>query len=516
MANAKIEKYQQNLLNKLLEQMESDANFLKSWTEIPFNPYNGKGFNLYNGINQVNLSMDLAITKSADPRYYTFKQIKDLGLKLQKGAKGVEVQYFNFVDKEIERKGETKTVKIPFVRLTYAFNAQNIDGLKPYEKTKGFAALKDDRNLSDKLNEVINNSGVKLLHGGNRAFYHGGSIDEIMMPPPERFSSKEAYAATLLHELAHSTGHASRQSRDMGDKDFDRVGYAKEELRAELSSVFMCQRLGISYQLENDQTHIENSAAYLKGWKNVLTNDKAEFFKAASDANKITAFLVDGKSFEHTLNKINTKQAISISEHNSNKPVNKDFNNAIDLVWGGGFKKIKQNFISLGDTPEVLQAVGIPRLPLTINYNKLILIREKHQLTPEILKQIPKEISNPVAIFKNKGQDSPKNSYVILTELYDRDNKPVITALHAQRKQKKLEVNRVASIYGKNNKQINKAFNENKLIYYHENKCAGYFDLLSRPPARVRNIVTNKNYKVKLHELNKEKSRTKESQGRSK
>jgi hypothetical protein len=148
----------------------------------------------------------------------------------------------------------------------------------------------------------------------------------------------------LLHELAHSTGHPSRQNRDMGDKDFDRIGYAKEELRAELSSVFMCQRLGISYQLEKDQTHIENSAAYLKGYKDILTNNKAEFFKAAKDANKITAYLVDGKSFEHTLNKTNDKQAINLSEQQTkqtkqtNLAINKDLNNAVDLVRGGKFE----------------------------------------------------------------------------------------------------------------------------------------------------------------------------------
>jgi hypothetical protein len=49
-----------------------------------------------------------------------------------------------------------------------------------------------------------------LRYGGNRAFYIGGEKDTIMMPPPERFSSNAAYAATLLHELAHSTGHSSQ------------------------------------------------------------------------------------------------------------------------------------------------------------------------------------------------------------------------------------------------------------------------------------------------------------------
>jgi antirestriction protein ArdC len=344
MTNATIEKYQQDLVDNLLKQMDSNPDFLRRWSEIPFNPYNGKGLNLYNGINQINLSMHLSQTKSADPRYYTFKQIKDLDLKLKKGSKGVQVQFYKIITKDtkkLNKKGQSIEVQIPFIRLTHAFNAQDIEGLDPYEKTQGFAALKDDRDLSTKLNDVVKNSAVEISHGGNHAFYMGGSSDSIMMPPPERFSSKEAYAATLLHELAHSTGHPSRQNRDMGDKDFDRIGYAKEELRAELSSVFMCQRLGISYQLEKDQTHIENSAAYLKGYKDILTNNKAEFFKAAKDANKITAYLVDGKGFEYTLNKTNDKQAINLSEQQTkqtNLAINKDLNNAVDLVRGGKFE----------------------------------------------------------------------------------------------------------------------------------------------------------------------------------
>lgn len=337
MPNLKIEKYQQNLVDNLLEQMESNPNFLKIWSEIPFNPYNGKGLNLYNGINQINLSMNLAQTKSADPRYYTFKQIKDLNLKLKKGSKGVAVQYFNFADKEIELKDKTKKIKIPFVRLTHAFNAQDIEGLEPYEQTKGFAALKDNRDLTTKLDGIIKQARVKISHGGNRAFYHGGNTDEIMMPPPERFSSKEAYAATLLHELAHSTGHQSRQNRDMGDKTFDKNGYAKEELRAELSSVFMCQRLGISYQLENDQTHIENSAAYLKGWKSILKDDKAEFFRAAGDANKITAYLVDGKSFERAFSKP------------TDKTVNRDFQKNQMIKGVGVIKDVTETQVLLNN-----------------------------------------------------------------------------------------------------------------------------------------------------------------------
>ena len=306
--NVRIEQYQQKIVDKLIAEMQNNPKWAKKWTEIPFMAYNGFGKNIYRGINQAYLAMHLIATKSADPRYYTFKQIKDLNLKLKKGSKAVEISFWKYIDKETTNKdGEELIKKIPFLRLSNVFNAKDIKGLKPYEKSKGFAALKDNRDLTTKLQEVIKNSSIEISHGGNRAYYSLSS-NSIMMPPPERFSSQEAYASTLLHELAHSTGHKDKQNRitlNVQGKD----NYAKEELRAELSSVFMCQRLGIKYTLENDHTHIKNSAAYLKSWIKVLKNDKSELFKAATDASKITAFLVYGKSFDKT--KILTKPSKS-------------------------------------------------------------------------------------------------------------------------------------------------------------------------------------------------------------
>ena len=309
MANARIEKYQQNLVDKLINEMQKNPQWSKKWSEIPFMAYNGSGNNIYQGINQANLSMHLMSIKSADPRYYTFKQIKDLNLQLKKGSKSVEVSFWKYIDKETTNKdGEEVIKKIPFLRLSNVFNAKDITGLKPYEQTKGFTALKDNRDLTTKLQEVIKNSGMKISHGDNKAYYNLNN-DSIMMPPPERFSSQETYAATLLHELAHSTGHKDKQNRDTLNIA-GKTNYAKEELRAELSSVFMCQRLGISYKLENDQSHIQNSAAYLKSWIKVLKEDKKELFKAASDASKITAFLINGKNFTITKNKIKTPSQV--------------------------------------------------------------------------------------------------------------------------------------------------------------------------------------------------------------
>jgi hypothetical protein len=63
------------------------------------------------------------------------------------------------------------------------------------------------------------------------------------------------------------------------------VNYAKEELRAELASVFLTAERGIPH---NPEQH----AAYVEHWIKALKEDKNEIFRAAQDASKATDFLL--------------------------------------------------------------------------------------------------------------------------------------------------------------------------------------------------------------------------------
>ena len=55
--------------------------------------------------------------------------------------------------------------------------------------------------------------------------------------------------------------------------------YAQEELVAELAAVLICYRLQIGCQLENH-------AAYLKNWAELLKEEPKALFKVLSDARK--------------------------------------------------------------------------------------------------------------------------------------------------------------------------------------------------------------------------------------
>ena len=99
----------------------------------------------------------------------------------------------------------------------------------------------------------------------------------------EQFPSAENYYSTLLHEVGHWTGHATRLNRDLSDP-FGSIGYAREELRAEIASMIIGSELGIGY--DPDQ-----HAAYAASWIQILENQPLEIFRAAADGEKIHTYL---------------------------------------------------------------------------------------------------------------------------------------------------------------------------------------------------------------------------------
>ena len=107
------------------------------------------------------------------------------------------------------------------------------------------------------------------------------------MPPKDAFKDAAGYYGTALHELAHWTGHPSRLDRSTLTESyrFGDVNYAKEELRAELASVFLAAQRGIPHDPEQH-------AAYVNSWIGALKRDKNEIFRAAHDASKATDFIL--------------------------------------------------------------------------------------------------------------------------------------------------------------------------------------------------------------------------------
>lgn len=134
-----------------------------------------------------------------------------------------------------------------------------------------------------------------------------------------------------------------------------------------------------------------------------------------------------------------------------NESANSDFAKAVEDVFGSANTRVKAESIYLGTTPKALIESGLDDLPMFMNKQKLVKIKHEHpEMTADLLKQIPQQINNPVAVFKNTKEGSPNNSYVVLTELQGTNGNPVISAIHANKTERGLEFHRIASVYGRN------------------------------------------------------------------
>lgn len=93
--------------------------------------------------------------------------------------------------------------------------------------------------------------------------YYMPSKHKVVVPTLNQFKECEDYYQVVFHEFAHSTGHRNLLNRKgiVGLCGFGSVTYSKEELVAELSSLYTLSSLKII----NDKI-LSNSIAYLKSW----------------------------------------------------------------------------------------------------------------------------------------------------------------------------------------------------------------------------------------------------------
>lgn len=212
-----------------------------------------------------------------DPRWMTYRQAAEKGWQVRRGEKSSRIEFFKDEIQEDKETGE-KTLKVT-VRHYPVFNAQQIDGIPKLDlpKKEKWEAIKAGE-------QIIKKSGAVIEYGGDSAYYER-SRDHIQLPKRENFFNAAMFYSTACHELAHWTGHKSRLNRATLMCNRTSEDYAKEELVAELASLFLSAETGLPF---DPSQH----ASYIKSWLRALKKDKNEIFRAASAASKAADYLL--------------------------------------------------------------------------------------------------------------------------------------------------------------------------------------------------------------------------------
>ena len=546
MAKSKLQKthrdYRQEQTDALISAIESgtapwQTPFLPG-TEgrRPFNFISGKA---YRGGNALLLSIASQIEFGGDPRWMTFNQASERGMRIKPGSKGSIVEYWQFekIEEVIGENGEKKReyVKLdsPFVRRSVVFNGQQIEGMPELAPVP-----KSEIERVEMAERILSSSGAVIKFDSPGKAFYKPVLDEIHSAPKDSYRSTEDYYSTLLHELGHWTGHTDRLNREAYGAalkgSVSKDVYAKEELRAEIASYFLAMDTGIPVTEE----HLQNHAAYVASWLELLKKDKNEIYRAAKDAEQICGFLTRGLELERGT-KISEVSESGIDGYSSKgegsvgskagqiqevlyrmegveesdyvKLEEVNFAKQVDAYLNG--KMGKYDFFSVMRTPLVLQICSpeVKALPMLMTQSVMTKIIKKHNLSPDMIKQLPRNIDDPILVLKSATRE---DSIVAMLELQNHNGENIVVPVSLNVSQKDnsgkiIYFNDITSMYGKGNEItktpnyrwfVDQASAPGRLLYLNQKKFSQWLSLpgLQLPGGQsterlIESLVQNRN-----------------------
>lgn len=308
----------------------------KNW-KIGSGACNGISNRKYSGLNRFLLTFYSQEEKYEGNRFYTFNQIKEKGYHLENAkGKGIPVIYpmFNYfkdgatdyserklvgVSKKSEmiRSGEAteSNFKWAYASVKHVFSE---DLVKEIEKDPQQHIYSNDEKF-EFLKGFMKETGVEFYQSKiNERCYYDINKHRIVLPPDNHFFNKEALLSTLAHEIAHSTskGLEREVTGEFGSEE-----YAKEELRAEIASAYICAELGIDTSMNEN-----NNVAYIQSWSTAIKDNYKYLEDAVKDADKICNYVIEkGEVYQNkSLNKQLQKEYQTPSKEHKEKEPERD------------------------------------------------------------------------------------------------------------------------------------------------------------------------------------------------
>lgn len=276
----------------------------------------------YSGGNSFFLMADTSGKGYNTPVYMTFKQAKDRNLHVNAGEKSVSIFKWGLSIKDengkkvseedydaMSKEERDKFTVRPYPKVYHVFNIDQTN-LSEVNKKKYDAIVarfkapeeevKDSKGMyiNDALDRMFKEKAwhcdIRYNKPSSRAFYVP-SQDYIVLPMKEQFKIGKTpedvyrdgmeYYSTALHEMAHSTGHASRLNRQFEAKRTE--GYGHEELIAEMTAALVGSTMGF------DKNILENNANYVKGWLENLKRNPESITTIMSDVGKASDMIIE-------------------------------------------------------------------------------------------------------------------------------------------------------------------------------------------------------------------------------
>lgn len=167
----------------------------------------------------------------------------------------------------------------------------------------------------------------------------------------------------------------------------------------------------------------------------------------------------------------------------------KSFVDSVDRFMAG---KEEPSMVRVMTTPLVLKLTGAEVLPVEIaktDLEKILNGKHAGDITPGIMKQLPRALTNPIMIFKSYTGPNGEERRVVVVDLKDSNGATIVVPFELKvTTRRNYEINRIASAYGKTKKKSKipsyewfiGQLNEGNLLYVNRKKAIN--EILQRSP----------------------------------
>lgn len=276
----------QKLVDRLSNPELSDS---KKWitATIPFNAYNVVTGKPYCAENQALAQMYSEEFGYETGCYISVKQAMERGFSVKGGKTQIFTQRFpvdvnvtelvNGVKKnKMKEDGTPETFRIYTIGYINMMNIDEItwpDKNKPDPKIKmkeayGLGLEKKPCNQQNLeiFNKALSELGYVEVKYGQDGNFYSPSGNFIGLQHENQFRNPLRLAHTMLHELAHSTGHKDKQCRKtLYDYHVDPAFRGQEELIANRVAALLIERYGL-HESELKDSYEANNMVYDLGW----------------------------------------------------------------------------------------------------------------------------------------------------------------------------------------------------------------------------------------------------------
>ena len=245
-----------------------------------------------------------------DPRFVTMSGVQNMNAKrpkdepeirIRKGTKAIaRIEYNKRFEygtpeweeeiKRIEKKNPSRAQMligdkrdIWINKPTNIFSAECCDNFPPLVDEKQLTKTE----IHENCETILVGSEAPIVYDGGGKNYYSLGEDTIHLTRRDYFLSNEAFYATALHEIAHSTGHEDRLNRELGKSFGTLEDYALEELNAEFAAAMLSEKYGLPMTEER----LNNHAVYLKSWADAIENNPNALDLAMTNASKIVDYI---------------------------------------------------------------------------------------------------------------------------------------------------------------------------------------------------------------------------------